>query len=68
MDQRPVDLIVSWRKACDCQGKSSVGHVRLRTERTDDGYKVIATVEPGPVCDECLTPWVGEPANKELSE
>lgn len=59
----PLDGIVSWRKACSCDSRSSIGSYHMRTDPEEDGFVTRVTLYPGPVCDECGIPW--EPANVE---
>ena len=49
---------IRWTKACACEASASASSlVRTETPGCDGVIRVEMTWQPGPVCDECKTPW-----------
>lgn len=50
--------VISWRKACDCQwSTSTTGRIISTTKWNGDTCIMASTLYPGPVCNQCDTPW-----------
>lgn len=64
-NSRPLDKIVSWRKACRCDSTASTAQYRWTDEIFDNAIRRTVTFYPQPSCDRCGKPWV--PANAEVS-
>lgn len=52
-------IIVEWEKQCTCWPMTATtGRVTLNEQKkTSESVVVTITLQPGPVCDVCNTPW-----------
>jgi hypothetical protein len=70
---------VKYEKACSCEASATCGKIVLSYPEVEvgDPMRIVATVHPGPVCDNCETPWarigdgflrvrVGKPSKEDI--
>ena len=56
-----------WRKACSCDAPAFAPAIITEATAGKDAVRFSMTWHPGPVCDECKTPWTLDEVEKHTS-